>query len=117
MIDIHHFNDQIDRLKNGIKKSIIIKVSRHLQDLEDYEEQAFNYLTSEEFDEGIDIENRTIRDLIVRDLATLFTSYENTNALKGMDYDKLLLVWLKSRGIDYEINESQKVMCVNDRYF
>ncbi len=24
MIDIHHFNDQIDRLKNGIKKSIII---------------------------------------------------------------------------------------------
>ncbi len=89
--------------------NIAIEVSRYLQDLEDYEEKAFSYLTSEEFDEGIDIENWTIGDLTVRDLATLFTSYENTNALKGMDYDKLLLVWLKSRGIDYEIKAEYEI--------
>ena len=67
--------------------NIAIEVSRNLQDMEDYEEQAFDYLTSEEIDEGIDIENRTIRDLTVRDLATLFTAYDHTNALKGIDYD------------------------------
>ncbi len=89
--------------------NIAVEVSRHLQDLEDYEEQAFDYLTSEEFDEGIDIENRTIKDLTVRDLATLFTAYDHTNALKGLDYDKLLLVWLKSRGIDYEIKPEYEI--------
>lgn len=76
--------------------NIAIEISRHLQDLEYHEEQAFDYLTSEEFDEGIDIENMTIRDLTVRDLATLFTAYDHTNALKGMDHDKLL--GIKSKG-------------------
>ena len=89
--------------------NIAIEVSRDLNDLEDYEEKAFDYLTSEEFDEEIDIENRTIRDLTVRDLATLFTAYDNTNALKGLDYNKLLLVWLKSRGIDYEIKSEYEI--------
>ncbi len=69
--------------------NIAIEISRYLQDLEDYEERAFKYLASEEFEERIDIENRTIRDLTVRDLATLFTAYDNTNALKGLDHDKL----------------------------
>ncbi len=89
--------------------NIAIEVSRYLQDLEDYEEKAFSYLTSEEFDEGIDIENRTIRDLTVRDLATLFTAYDNTNSLKGLDYNKLLVVWLKGRGIDYEIKSEYDI--------
>jgi len=89
--------------------NIAIEVSRYLHDLEDYEEKAFDYLTAEEFDEGIDIENRTIRDLTVRDLATLFTAYDSTNSLKGLDYDKLLVVWLKSRGIDYEIKSEYDI--------
>jgi len=54
--------------------NVAIEVSRDLHDLANYEEKAFDYLTSEEFDEEIDIENRTIRDLTVRDLATLFAS-------------------------------------------
>jgi hypothetical protein len=36
--------------------NIAVEVSRDLHDLEDYEEKAFDYLTSEEFDEGIDID-------------------------------------------------------------
>jgi hypothetical protein len=36
--------------------NIAIEISRHLNDLEDYEKRAFNYLTSEEFDEEIDYE-------------------------------------------------------------
>ncbi len=89
--------------------NIAIEVSRDLNDLEDYEEKAFEYLTSEEFDAGIDIENRTIRDLTIRDLTTLFTAYDSTNSLKGLDYNKLLLVWLKSRGIDYEIKSEYDI--------
>src|SRR3972149_616940 len=89
--------------------NVAIEVSRDLHDLANYEEKAFEYLTSEESDEGIDIENRTIRDLTVRDLATLFTAYDKTNALKGLDYNKLLLVWLKSRGIDYEIKSEYEI--------
>ena len=89
--------------------NIAIEVSRDLHDLEDYEEKAFDYLTSEESDEGMDIENRTIRDLTVRDLTTLFTAYDHTNALKGLDYDKLLLVWFKSRGIAYEIKSEYNI--------
>jgi len=58
--------------------NIAIEVSRDLHDLADYEEKAFDYLTSEEFDEGIDIENRKIKDLNVRDIATLFTAYDST---------------------------------------
>ena len=65
--------------------NIAIEVSRDLHDLADYEEKAFDYLTSEEFDEGIDIENRKIKDLNVRDIATLFTAYDSTNSLKGLD--------------------------------
>jgi len=83
--------------------NIAIEVSRDLHDLADYEEKTFDYLTSEEFDEGIDIESRKIKDLMVHDLTTLFTAYDSTNSLKGLDYNKLLLVWLKSRGISYEI--------------
>ena len=41
--------------------NIAVEVSRDLRDLEDYEEKAFDYLTSEEFDEGIDIESRKIK--------------------------------------------------------
>ncbi len=89
--------------------NIAIEVSRDLHDLEDYEEKAFDYLTSEEFDKGIDIENRKIKDLTVRDLTTLFTAYDNTNSLKGLDYNKLLVVWLKSRGIDYEIKSEYDI--------
>ncbi|MDO8725024.1 MAG: hypothetical protein Q7J35_03025 [Candidatus Methanoperedens sp.] len=89
--------------------NIAIEVSRDLHDLEDYEEKAFDYLTSEEFDEGMDIENRTIRDLTVRDLASLYTTFDHTNSLKGMDLDKLLLFWLKNRGIDYEIKSEYEI--------
>ena len=88
---------------------IAVEVSRDLRDLEDYEEKAFYYLTSEEFDEGIDIESRKIKDLTVRDLTTLFTTYDSTNSLKGLDYNKLLLVWLKSRGIDYEVKSEYDI--------
>jgi len=89
--------------------NIAIEVSRDLHDLADYEEKAFDYLTSEEFDDGIDIENRKLKDLTVRDLTTLFTAYDNTNSLKGLDYNKLLLVWLKSRGISYEIKSEYDI--------
>lgn len=89
--------------------NIAIEISRHLQDMEDYEEKAFDYLTSEEVDERIDIEKRKIKDLTVRDLATLFTAYDSTNSLKGLDYNKLLLVWLKSRGISYEIKSEYEI--------
>lgn len=88
---------------------IAIEISRNLNDLEDYEERAFNYLTDEEFDEEIDIERRTIRNLTVRDLATLYTTFDHTNSLRGMDSDKLLLFWLKSRGIDYQIKSEYEI--------
>ncbi|MCE8429769.1 MAG: hypothetical protein J5U19_15460 [Candidatus Methanoperedens sp.] len=48
--------------------NIAIEVSRDLHDLADYEDKAFDYLTSEEYDEEIDIENRKIKDLTVRRL-------------------------------------------------
>ena len=41
----------------------------------------FDYLAFEEYDEGIDIENRKIKDLTVRDLTILFTAYVSTNSL------------------------------------
>ena len=58
---------------------------------------------------GIDIENRTIMNLTVHDLTILFTAYDSTNSLKGLDYNKLLLVWLKSRGIDYEVKSEYDI--------
>jgi len=89
--------------------NIAIEVSRDLHDLVDYEDKAFDYLTSEEFDEEIDIENRKIKDLTVRDLTTLFTAYDSTNSLKGLDYNKLILIWLKSRGIGYEVKSEYEI--------
>jgi hypothetical protein len=61
--------------------NIAIEVSRDLHDLADYEEKALDYLASEEFDEGMDIENRKIKDLTVRDLTTLFTAYDSIISL------------------------------------
>jgi hypothetical protein len=89
--------------------NIAIEVSRDLHDLEDYEEKVFDYLTSEEYNEEIDIDNRKIKDLTIRDLTTLFTAYDNKNTLKGLDYNKLLLVWLKSRGISYDIKSEYDI--------
>ena len=66
-------------------------------------------IVPEESDEGIDIENRKLKDLNVSDLTTLFTSYDSTNSLKGLDYNKLLLVWLKSRGIDYDVKSEYDI--------
>jgi hypothetical protein len=57
----------------------------------------------------VDIENRKIKDLTVRDLTILFTAYDSTNSLKGLDYNKLFLIWFKSRGIDYEIKSEYDI--------
>lgn len=93
------------------KLKLIIEISRHINELDDYQKKAIDYLTDEErYEDGDEyIENKNIKNISIKDLTRLFNTYEQANCLVGMESDKLFLYWLENKNIDYEIKSEFEV--------
>lgn len=97
---------------------LIIEVSREIDDLKDYEETAIDKAIDEDNidyddhfdgDNIIDIGNVSINKITVKDLVELYKRYDIVESLSGMDYNKLLLYWLKNRGIEFNITSEYNI--------
>jgi len=104
------------------KLKLLIEVAREINDIEDYEEVAIekaidenNIDYSDHFDgeDTVDMGNIPIDKITIKDLTELYKRYDIVQSLAGMDYNKLLLFWLKSRGIDFKI-ESEHNIDINE---
>lgn len=94
------------------KLRLIIEVSRKIDNIADYQKDALSFLIDEErvYEiEEYDIENKTAKDLKVKDLTQLFNIYEKANILAGMLQDEIFIYWLESKDINYEIKSEFEV--------
>lgn len=81
---------------------IIIETYRGVDSLEDYIKESLDKMINNDT-EDIDISNLKVSDMTVKELCTLASAYDNASSLAFMEVDKLLLYWLKNKGIEYEI--------------
>jgi hypothetical protein len=110
------------------KWKLFIEVSRSVDCLEDYEETAIEKAINEEnidFDSHLEGESSVsmgdvpIHKITIKDLTELYRSYDMIQSLSGMDYDKLLLYWLKARNIEFSIEsefEDSVKECIKEGY-
>ena len=91
---------------------LVIEVTRDVSDIEDFEcdavgnsisEDNFEHTDHVEGEDAIDIEDVPIHKITIKDLAELHRRYDMIQSLTGMDYNKLLLYWLKKREIEFNI--------------
>lgn len=87
------------------RMKVIVEVSREFsnEDLSESEKNALSFLTNNESFEFIDMENIKIKDLNLKDIKNFTKCVDLVNDLSGIDVDKLLLFWLKSRDIPFII--------------
>jgi hypothetical protein len=94
------------------KWKLLIEVSRDVNELADYEQAAIDKIIDDEnldydthFDgeDVVEMGNVPISQVTIRDLAELYKRHDIVQSLAGMDYNKLFLYWLKSRGIDFSV--------------
>lgn len=94
------------------KWRLLIEVSRDVNELADYEQAAMDKIIDGEsldcethFDgeDVVEMGNVPISQVTIRDLSELYKRHDIVQSLAGMDYNKLFLYWLKSRGIDFSV--------------
>lgn len=86
------------------KLKLVIETNRSINELHDYQKKSLDHLTDEErYEDEQDIGNKNIKNISVKNLSLLFSTYEQANNLAGMEPDKLLLYWLETKGLKYEI--------------
>lgn len=92
------------------KLNLAVETSRSVEELTDYELKALRYLSDEEnIPDEVDIGTTKVQNITVKDLATLFTTFDHVISLTELDSDKFLLYWLKTRGISYEIKSEYNI--------
>ncbi len=100
------------------KWKLLIEVSRDVNDIADYEETAINKAIDEDnidyethFDEEniVDMGDVPINKITIKDLVELYKRFDIVQSLCGMDYNKLLLYWLKNRGIEFRIESEYNI--------
>ncbi len=88
------------------KLKVIVETNREVDDIEFYQKDSFDKIIDEEDvdnDIYLDLENVKIFDITIKELALLYSDHEIMRCIKGIHIDKLLLYWLKTKGIDFEI--------------
>ena len=110
------------------KLKLLIEVSRNVEDIEDYEEAAIDKVIDEdnidydahcEGENVIDMGDVSISKITIKDLTELYKSYDMVQSLSGMDYNKLLLYWLKGRDIEFSVKSEYDVdviECIKEGY-
>jgi len=72
-------------------------------DLEDSEENALDKIVSEDSDSLEYIGDTRVDDLTIKQTSYLYSAYKTFSDLAGLDIDKLLVYWLKSKNINFEV--------------
>lgn len=100
------------------KWKLLIEVSRNVNGIEDYEkiaiekaieEDNIDYVAVVDGDNIEDMGDVPVHKITIRELVELYKSYDILQSLSGMDSDKLLLYWLKNRGIDFSIHSENTI--------
>lgn len=90
----------IDSLK------LLIEIDEDICDIEDYEENALDKIIDEDQDDLIDIKSAKINDLTIKEIGAIASACEFVNDLAGLQVDKLLLYWLRSRDTEFGISDN-----------
>lgn len=94
------------------KWKLLIEVSRNVNGIEEYEKNAIDKAIDEDnIDYVTNVDGKDIEDMgdvpvhkvTIKELTELYKSYDILQSLSGMDGDKLLLYWLKNRGIGFSV--------------
>jgi hypothetical protein len=100
------------------KWRLLIEVSRDVNGIEDYEKTAIEKAidddnidceTHADGEDVVDMGDVPIHKITIKDLTELYKSYDMVQSLSGMDYNKLLLYWLTSRGIEFSIKSEYSI--------
>jgi hypothetical protein len=107
---------------------LLIEVSRDISDIEDYEDVAIEKAIDEEDidcethvdgENVVDMGNVPVGQITIKDLTELYKRYEIVQSLSGMDYNKLLLYWLKVRCIEFSVKseyDDDVKECIREGY-
>jgi len=101
------------------KLKLIIETSRNINEIYDFQKKALGYLIDDERTielEEQDISNINIKNISIKDLAILFSTYEQAEKISGMEEDKFLLYWLGYKNIDYKIISEFEITKDIDEY-
>ena len=88
---------------------MIIETSREADELEDYIKESLDKMISNT-DIDISTSDLKVSDMTIKDLCTLASACENASTLSCMELDKLLLYWLESKDITYEIESEFNIV-------
>jgi len=90
------------------KQKLAIVISRHVNDIEEYEKDAFRKIIGNELDPFEDSDIK-VKDITVKELCKIYSAYETMSTLSGLEGDKFLLFWLVNKGIEFEIKSEHNV--------
>ena len=82
---------------------MMIETSREVNELEDYIKESLNKMIRDDTTIDISTSDLKVNDITIKDLCTMASAYENASPLSCMDTNKLLLYWLESKDIKYEV--------------
>jgi hypothetical protein len=100
------------------KLKLLVEVSRDVCDIADYEKTAIEKAIDEnnigynghfDGDNTVDMGDVPINNITIKDLTELYKIYDIMQSIAGMDCDKLLLFWLKRRGIEFSIESEHNI--------
>jgi hypothetical protein len=100
------------------KWKLIIEVPRSVNGIEEYEkiaidkaidEDNIDYIARVDGEDISDVGDMPVHKITIKELAELYKSYDIVQSLSGIDSDKLLLYWLKSRGIDFIVQSEHNI--------
>lgn len=90
------------------KQKLVVEISRHVNNIEDYERDALRKLVDNELDLFDDTDIK-VKDMTVKELCKIYSAYENMSTLSGLEIDKFLLFWLVNKNFDFEIKPEYNV--------
>lgn len=94
------------------KLKVIIETHREVDDIEFYQKESLDKIVDEEnIDDGVylDLENIKVSEITIKDLALLYKDHEIMQCVRGIHIDKLLLYWLKIKGIGFNVRSEYDV--------
>lgn len=94
------------------KLKILIETNRDVEDIETYRKESLDKILDEENiddDVYLGIGDIKVSNIKIKDLTLLYKDHEVLQCIRGTHIDKLLLYWLKSRGIDFEVKSEYNI--------
>ena len=86
-------------------RKLIIEIDAD-EEMEDLKEESLDKIVNEEQDSLEYIGDLRLEELTIEQTFDLYSAYEILRELVGLDIDKLLLYWIRSKGFNFEIEKN-----------